>query len=97
LGVIVNYTREFCRYLDDQATQRRYYPLVRECAEYFRQWLLVPFPGHTVMIGPAVDIDESHFPVQDGPALACGAALALLLAADWAERLGLAEPLRPEW
>ncbi|OPZ25404.1 MAG: hypothetical protein BWZ02_02476 [Lentisphaerae bacterium ADurb.BinA184] len=97
LGVIANYVREFCRYHDDDATRRRYYPLIRECAEYFRHWLLIELPGHNVMLAPAIDINESQVPVQDGPAMVCGAALALHLAAAWSEELGINEPSRGRW
>jgi hypothetical protein len=97
IGVLVNYLWQYCRYVDDPAILRRYYPIVRECAEFFRQWLLVELPGNTLMIVPLIDVDESHYPVQDGPFTLCGAARILSLAQTLAERLGLQEPEAPAW
>ena len=97
IGVIVNYLWQYCRYQDDPAVQRRYYPIVRECAEFFRHWLLIELPGQVAMLAPSIDIDEGHYPVQDGPSMVCGAARALQLAWTMADALGWDEPARADW
>jgi hypothetical protein len=96
-GYITLYTWLYGCYADDAATWRRYYPLIRECAEFFRHWLLVELPGNHAMIVPGIDVDESIAAYDDGPAMACGAALSLHLAAELADRLALAEPDAAEW
>jgi len=97
IGVIVNYLWQYCRYQDDPAVLRRYYPIVCECAEFFRQWMLVELPGQTAMLVPSIDIDEGHYPVQDGPAMVCGAARTLRLAWEMSETLGIDDPAGAEW
>lgn len=96
-GYIANYTWLYCSILDDKDAWRRYYPLVRECAEYFRHWLLVELPGHYAMIVPGIDVNESTVAYEDGPAMACGAAISLHMAAELAEKLKLNEPDAGEW
>lgn len=97
IGVIVNYLRDWCRFADDEVVWRRYYPVFRECAEFFRRWLIIELPGNAVMLTWLVDVDESHYPVQDGAFSVCGAACALETAWRTAERLGIAEPEIAEW
>ncbi len=97
VGYCANYTWLYCNYLDDEATWRRYYPIIRECAEFFRKWLLIELPGNYAMMVPGIDVDESVSARDDGPAVACGAAVSLHMAADLAERLQLDEPDAPEW
>ncbi len=97
IGYLANYTWLYCRYQDDEATWRRYYPLIRECAEFCRKWLLIELPGHYAMIVPGIDVDESVSARDDGPAVACGAAVSLHMAAELAGKLGLNEPDAPEW
>lgn len=97
IGVIANYLWQYCRYQGDEATLRRYYPIIRECAEFYRNWLLVELPGNNLMVVPSIDIDEGHYPVQDGPALVCGAALTLHLASVLAEKLEWDDPEQAEW
>ncbi len=97
IGVIANYVRIFTKYRDDLETLRRYYPIVRECAEYFRNWMLVELPGNNIMVVPLIDIDEGRYPVQDGPAMLTGAARTMHLASEMSETLGLAGPEAFEW
>ncbi len=97
VGYCANYTWLYCHYMDDEATWRRYYPIIRECAEFFRKWLLIELPGNYAMIVPGIDVDESVSARDDGPAVACGAAISLHMAAELAERLQLDEPDAPEW
>jgi len=54
-------------------------------------------PGQYAMIVPGIDVDESVSARDDGPAVACSAAVSLHLAAELAERLKLDEPDAPEW
>jgi len=97
IAMLVNYVRQFCAYHDDLPTLRRYYPIARECAEYFRNFILLELPGNNVMVAPGFDWDENDFPVQDGPCRSSGAAMMLAFAAVAAERLGLDRALVPEW
>ena len=97
IGYLANYAWLYCRYLDDEAVWRRYYPLIRECAEFCRKWLLIELPGHYAMIVPGIDVDESVSARDDGPAVACSAAVSLHMAAELADRLKLDEPDAPEW
>lgn len=97
IGYLANYTWLYCRYQDDEATWRRYYPLIRECAEFCRKWLLIELPGNYAMIVPGIDVDETISARDDGPAVACGAAVSLHMAAELAEKLNLNEPDAPEW
>ncbi len=97
IGVVVNYLYEYCRYHDQERTWRRYYPIFRECAEFFRRWLLIELPGNNVMLTWLVDVDETHYPVQDGVFAVCGAARIFHTAWETAERLGIADPEIPEW
>jgi len=97
VGVIVNYLYEYCRYYDDERIWRRYYPIFRECAEFYRRWLLIELPGNNIMLTWLVDVDESHYPVQDGPFALCGAARILYLAWKTAEMLDIDDPEVPEW
>ncbi|MEI6972108.1 MAG: hypothetical protein WCL44_11410 [bacterium] len=97
LGYIVVSAWLYCSYMDDDDVWRRYYPLIRECAEFFRHWLLVELPGNYAMIVPAIDVDESIAAYDDGPAMACGAALSLHLAAELVGKLDLDEPEAVEW
>lgn len=97
IGVIVNYLYDYCRFLEDESIWRRYYPVFREAAEFFRQWLLVELPGNNLMMVPLIDVDESHYPVQDGVFAICGAARILQVAAETAARLDIAEEELAEW
>lgn len=97
IGVICNYVYEYCRLKDDEATWRRYYPIFRECAEFFRRYLLIELPGNNVMLTWLVDVNETYYPVQDGPFAACGAARIFYTAWETAERLGIEDKEIPEW
>ena len=81
-GFIAMYTWLYGHYQDDNNVWLRYYPLIRECAEFFRHWLLVELPGNYAMIVPGIDVDESIAAYDDGPAMACGAAISLHMAAE---------------
>src|SRR5690606_5982649 len=87
----------YCRYRGDEATWRRYYPVFREVAEFCRQYQLAELPGNNIMAVPLVDVDETVYPVQDGPFMVHGAAHAFQIAVEVAERLGIDEPELPAW
>lgn len=97
MGVFVYNAWLFCRYADQPELWRRYYPIIRECAEFYRHWLLIELPGNQLMVTPLTDVNESLYPVQDGPFTAGGAALMLNLAWQLGEKLGLTDPAMPEW
>jgi len=96
-GLISNYMEQHVRYTGDDAVLRRYYPVMREIAEFFRQWLLVELPGNNLMVVPLIDVNESVYPVQDGHFTICSAARAFDVAARAARRLGEDADLRPAW
>lgn len=97
MGVFVYNAWLYCRYADDPALWRRFYPIIRECAEFYRQWLLVELPGNQIMVVPLTDVDESHYPVQDGAFTACAAALVLNLAWVLDEKLDGNDAKAGEW
>jgi hypothetical protein len=97
MGVFVYDAWLYCRYRDDAAVWRRYYPIIRECAEFYRHWLLVELAGDHLMVVPLTDVDEGRYPVQDGPFTAAAGALALNLAWTLGEKLGIGDDLVPEW
>ncbi len=66
-GLIANYMDLWRRYTGRDEELRRYYPVIRECAEFYRHWLLVELPGNNLMTVPLIDVNESIYPVQDGP------------------------------
>lgn len=97
IGVIANYLYQYCRYFDSEALWRRYYPIFRECAEFFRRYLVIELPGNNVMVTWLVDVNETYYPVQDGSFTTCGAARIFYTAWETAERLDIDEPLIREW
>ncbi len=97
IGVIVNYLYEYCRQVDQEDIWRRYYPIFRESAEFFRRWLLIELPGNNIMLTWLVDVNETFYPVQDGPFATCGAARIFQVAAETAKRLEINEAELSEW
>ncbi len=97
IGVIANYVYDYCRYRGDEHLWRRYYAILRECAEFFRRYLLIELPGNNIMLTWLVDVNETYYPVQDGAFTTCGAARILYTAWETAERLGIEEEAAPEW
>ena len=97
IGVMCNYLYEYCRYQDTEELWRRYYPIFRECAEFFRRWLLIELPGNNVMVTWLVDVNETYYPVQDGPFTTCGAARIFHAAVETAEMLGINDEQMGEW
>jgi len=96
-GLIANYLDQWSRYTGCEEDLRRYYPVIRECAEFFRYWLLVELPGNNLMTVPLIDVNESIYPVQDGTFTICAAARLFDLVARSAERLGEDAELLPTW
>jgi len=97
MGVFVYDVWLYCRYVDDPELWRRFYPIIRECAEFYRNWLLVELPGNSLMIVPLTDVNESEYPVQDGRYTACAAALILNLAWMIGDKLAIPDDALPEW
>jgi len=97
MGVFVYDAWLYCRYVDDPELWRRFYPISRECAEFYRNWLLVELPGNSLMIVPLTDVNESEYPVQDGRFTACAASLILNLAWMIGEKLAIPDVALPEW
>jgi hypothetical protein len=97
MGVFVYDAWLFCRYADRPEEWKRYYPIVRECAEFYRNWLLIELPGNQLMVTPLTDVKESLYPVQDGPFTAAAASLILNLAWQLGEKLGVVDEAMPEW
>ncbi len=97
MGVFVYDAWLYCRYVDEPELWRRFYPIIRECAEFYRNWLLVELPGNALMVVPLTDVNESEYPVQDGRFTACSAALILNLAWMIGEKIGVSDVTLPEW
>lgn len=96
-GIIADYIYKHYRYQDDDAILRRFYPVIRECAEFYRYWILVELPGNNIMTVPLIDVNESIYPVQDGPFTICSAARLFDLAVRAAERLKEDAAMLPTW
>lgn len=96
-GLIAHYMDLWRRYTGRDEDWRRYYPVIRECAEFFRHWLLIELPGNNLMTVPLIDVDEGFYPVQDGPFTLCSAARVFDLVVRGAEHLGEDADLLPTW
>lgn len=97
IAVFVNCIYNYCRYRGDEELWRRYYPIFREAAEFFRQYLFVELPGNNGMIVPLVDVNEQHYPVQDGPFAVHGAARIFEIALRRGEVQGETEETLAAW
>ena len=75
---------------------KKIYPVIRECAEYFRLWHVYEV-GDKAFIGACTDLDESIYPVREPLYTTCGAIRTFLSAAEASRILGLDEQLRPIW
>jgi len=73
------------------------YPVIRECAEYFRLWHVYEIDEEKAMIGACTDLDESIFPVRNPIYSSCSAICAFSIAAKASQMLGVDEELRLEW
>jgi hypothetical protein len=96
-GLIAHYLDLWRCYTGREEDWRRYYPVIRECAEFYRHWLLIELPGNNLMTVPVIDVNEAIYPVQDGPFTICSAARLFDLAVRGAERLGEDAGLLPIW
>jgi len=96
-GLIAHYMSLYWRYMNDTDLMRRYYPVIREVAEFYRHWVLIELPGNNLMTAPLIDVNESVYPVQDGPFTICSAARALDLAVRAAKELGEDADLLTTW
>jgi len=97
IPVFVNCIYNYCRYMNEEALWRRYYPIFREAAEFFRHYLFVEMPGNNAMVVPLVDVDEMHYPVQDGPFAVHGAARIFEIALRVGATQGEAEETLTIW
>jgi len=75
---------------------RKIYPVIRECAEYFRLWHVYEI-NDKAFIGVCTDLDESIYPVREPLYTTCGAIRTFLSAAEASRILGLDEQLRSIW
>lgn len=73
------------------------YPILRECAEFFRLWALVREQDGTLSTVPCVDLDESRWPVRGALGTLSGALACIRMASRASEILGTDEELRSEW
>ncbi len=95
LGQIAKYVYDFCRFHDDAETWRRYYPLLREIAEFYRNWLIVELPGNNMMI--TWTGCEGEYPIQDQQATLSGAVPVMYIAAELARKLKVDQKLAQTW
>ncbi|MCC6581018.1 MAG: hypothetical protein IT440_11305 [Phycisphaeraceae bacterium] len=97
IGWFVQSAWQFCQYVDDASTWARFYPIIRQCAEYYLNWILEELPGNVVRTQRAVDLNEAIYPQEDGPMLVVSIARTLDLAVQWAQRLDVNEPRLAYW
>lgn len=73
------------------------YPVIRECAEFFRLWVLVEDSSGEVTTVPCVDLDEEEVPVRGALGTQAGAVATLEIAAQAARVLDVDGELVQEW
>ena len=73
------------------------YPVIKECAEYFRLWHVYEINEEKAMIGACTDLDETVFPVKNPVYTSCGIIRTFLIAAKASEILKTDNKLRLLW
>jgi hypothetical protein len=73
------------------------YPVIRDCAEFFRHWALVEDSSGAVTTVPCVDLDESRLPVRGALGTMAGALASVRWALAASRILGVDAELQAEW
>ena len=73
------------------------YPVIRDCANYFRTWLVQHLADGRTVIGPVCDLERLPCPARNAFLTTCSAIYALERAADAAMALGEDADSVPAW
>ena len=73
------------------------YPVIRACAEFFRQHHLYRLAGNRTVIGKCTDLERLGPARENAFMTTCGAAATFRAAAAYARRFGADAELAPEW
>lgn len=84
-------------YSQDKKFLETVYQVIKQCAEYIRQWHVYKTDTDRASIGACTDLDESMSPVRNPIYSCCGAIRTFLAAAEASEILGADEELRAVW
>ncbi|MCA9978334.1 MAG: hypothetical protein KC413_21385, partial [Anaerolineales bacterium] len=87
----------YCMYLRDHEELRRYYPLLRGCAEMFVQDVLLRDEEGTLKTRRVTDFDEAIYPVSNGIFTISAAIRTLENAATAARQLGVDTKRSQQW
>lgn len=84
-------------YTQDLEFLRQIYPVIKECAEYLRQWHVYELSEDKAVIGACTDLDEALFPVRNPLYTLSGTIHTLRTASQASQILGIDEDLRSIW
>ena len=84
-------------YTQDLEFLRQIYPVIKECAEYLRQWHVYELSEDKAVIGACTDLDEALFPVRNPLYTLSGTIHTLRIASQASQILGLDEDLPSIW
>ncbi|MBR4653551.1 MAG: hypothetical protein IKO72_09335 [Kiritimatiellae bacterium] len=84
-------------YTGDRKFLASTYPVIRDCANYFRTWLVQRLDDGRTVIGPVCDLERLPCPARNAFLTTCSAIYALERAADAATVLGVDAASVPAW
>jgi len=84
-------------YTGDRAFLAETYPVIRDCAHYFRTWLVQRLADGRTVIGPVCDLERLPCPARNAFLTTCSAIYAMERAADAATLLGVDDAFVPAW
>ena len=84
-------------YTGDRDFLAETYPVMRDCAHYFRTWLVQELADGRTVIGPVCDLERLPCPVRNAFLTTCAAIYAMERAADAATVLGVDAGYVPAW
>jgi len=96
IGQISETAWQYLLFAGDEQAAAELYPLLRECAEYYRQ-NMIELDGQTLTIRPCTDYEESIYPVARPIYTTCAAIRSLENAAAAARRLRRDAALAAQW
>jgi hypothetical protein len=96
IGQFAEAAWQLCLYEQDGETETEYFPLFRECADYFLENLLEEVKDR-LRIRPCTDYDEAISPVPNGIYTACAAIRCFEIAALVARKRGILGRRRKSW
>lgn len=84
-------------YTGDREFLSAMYPVIRDCAHYFRTWLVQKLADGRTVIGPVCDLERLPCPARNAFLTTCSAIYALERAVDAATVLGVDAAYVPAW